>query len=334
MKKTFFLFAALLVSLTFTASAMTPIQLRINGAELPFVQSANVPESMNEQFLKGVYCGMSEDLRDASLTITHFKQTDTYTIALIQCDDDYYVVTYRPAGGIIDGALLLMKNDIALACDFMNPRGNRMSAEEPTFALDVDKVSVTRNFVTQVNADELGGPSITEVGSVTMVYNVDKTGKMTVDEGSQHSQWMVAENGSVPGNHGGKQVTESDKCRTLGPGMNIISLYTMPVSQETAQTPDRLEVLYKQFDELMVAAQGNGAMQAARCLSELENVEEGLVLRNPQLWLDWLNRHSETRCMESLQDSLDDEDFKVELRAAVKSLKDKKLRKAWAKRLR
>lgn len=38
--------------------------------------------------------------------------------------------------------------------------------------------------------------------------------------------------------------------------------------------------------------------------------------------------------MEALTESLDDEDFKIELLKEVKSLKNKKLRRAWLKRLK
>lgn len=335
MKKTYLILAMMLLSLSATLSAMTPIMLKINGVELPFIHDAVVPESMNEQFLKGVYVGTDADLKEEQITITDFKQCDKFTIAVLHVYDDYYAVTYRPAGGIIDGALLLKKDDIAMACDFLNPRGNRMTPESPTINIEENKVSVTRNFTTYVNAREKGGPIITEEGSVTLVYNVDSTGKMTVGEGSEHSKWTVKENASVPGSRGRvKESSESDNCRTLGLGMNIISLYTTPVSQENKEIPARLEILYKQFNEILTHEKNIDAQIVAKCLSELEATQEGMILRNPQLWLEWLDKNSDTKCMEILKKSIEDKDFKAGLQNAVKSLKDKKLRKAWEKRLK
>lgn len=334
MKKSFFIFAILLLSLTATVSALTPIQLRINGIDLPFIQSAVVPDSMNEQFLKGVYYGMTSDLKNKQIIITHFKQSDNYTIALLSIEGNYYVVTYKHEGGIIDGALLLKYKDIILGCDFMNTRGNRMKAESPTFSLEEDKVSVTRNFVTYVNAYDKGGRIITEVGNITSSYNVDKTGKIYISDGFQHSKLIIAENSSVPGSHGGKTETESDRCRTLGPGMNVISFYTNPVSQENQETPKRLETLFKQFDDMLANVPKREVENVEKCLAELELSQKAMILRNPKQWLSWLNKNPDSRSMKALNKSLElSQDFKSELLQQVKSLKDKKLRNAWKKRL-
>ena len=339
MKKTYFLLGLMLLSLSATLSAMTPIELKINGVSLAFVQDAVVPESMNEQFLKGVYCGSTSDLKDAQIIITRFEYADNNTnpdicTAVLKVGYDYYLATYKLKGGIIDGALLLKKDDIEFCCDFMNPGGNRMNADSPTISLEEKKVSVTRNYTTHVNALRMGGPIITEVGSFTTVYNVDNAGKISVGDGSQHSKWIVENNTSVPGKKFGRDVTESDKCRTVGPGMNIISLYTTPVSQENEETANRLEVLFKQFDEMMARAKNQEFESAAKCMVELEMAQMGMVLRNPQLWLSWLDKNPNTRSMETLNKSLEDKDFKAELLKEVKSLKDKKLRKAWEKRLK
>ena len=65
-----------------------------------------------------------------------------------------------------------------------------------------------------------------------------------------------------------------------------------------------------------------------------EMIQKGMVMRNPQLWLSWLDKNPKTKSMETLNKSLEDEVFKAELLKEVKSLKDKKLRKAWEKRLK
>lgn len=334
MKKTYFLLAMMLLSLSATMSANSPIKLRINGATLDFVQEAVVPESMNEQFLKGVYCGLMSDIKD-KIIITDFKHSDNYTIALLLVGSDYYVATYKPKGGVIDGALLLKKNDIVMACDFMNPRGNRVNAKSPSISLEEDKVSVTRIFKTYVNAYDKGGPIITEEGSVTSVYDVDKSGKIAAPNDSQHSKWIVVENTSVPGNRGGKDVIERDACRTLGPGIVVINLYKMPVSQENDETPGRLENLFKQFDGMKRDVPKKEMEQFTSCIEELEKCQKGMILRNPKLWLDWLDKNPDSSNIKVLNKSLEeDKDFKAELLKEVKSLKDKKLRKAWENRLK
>lgn len=342
MKQISILFALIMLSLSSTMSAMTPIELKINGVSLPFVKDAVVPESMNEQFLKGVYCGSASDLKDAQIIITRFEYADNNTnpdicIALLKVDYDYYLATYKLKGGIIDGALLLKKDDIELGCDFSNSRGNMMDAQSPYITLDKGTVSVKRNFITHINAYDKGGPIMREDGSVTMIYSVDKNGKISLSMGPQHSKFTVAENASVPGRstgRGGTEVTESDHCRTLGFGMNVIMFYVTPVSQENEETANRLEVLLKQFDEMMAKAKNHEFKGAAKCMVELEMIQKGMVMRNPQLWLSWLDKNPKTKSMETLNKSLEDEVFKAELLKEVKSLKDKKLRKAWEKRLK
>ena len=334
MKKTYFLLAIMLLSLSANMSANSPIKLKINGATLDFVQEAVVPESMNEQFLKGVYCGLMSDIKD-KIIITDFKHSDNYTIALRLVGSDYYVATYKPKGGVIDGALLLKMNDIVMACDFMNPRGNRVNAKSPSISLEEDKVSVTRIFKTYVNAYDKGGPIITEEGSVTSVYDVDKSGKIAAPNDSQHSKWIVVENTSVPGNRGGKDVIERDACRTLGPGIVVINLYKMPVSQENEETPGRLENLFKQFDGMKRDVPKREMEQFTSCIEELEKCQKGMILRNPKLWLDWLDKNPDSSSIKVLNKSLEeDKNFKAELLKEVKSLKDKKLRKAWENRLK
>ena len=334
MKKTLLL-SVMLLSLCASMSALSPIRVRINGENFAFIHSEKVPESMNEKFLKGVYCGTTSDFKDVEVFITQFKAFENYTSTVLEVLGDYYVVTYKPEGGIIDGALLLKKNDIEMAVDYTNPRGNRMRAKSPTIDLDLDKVSVTRNFLTQVNANEMGGPIITEDGSVTMVYAIDQTGKISAPTTTEHSTWIEAENSSVPGNRGGKTVSERNRCRTLGPGMNVISFYTQPLSKETEATARRLETLLKEFDGMQSSAKTElEVMGAVTCLVDLRSAQRGMILRNPKLWLTWLNKNPKSQSMEALTESLDDEDFKRELLKEVKSLKNKKLRRAWLKRLK
>lgn len=334
MKKTLLL-SVMLLWLCASMSAMSPIRVRINGENFDFIHREKLPATMNEKFLKGVYCGTMSDLEDEEVFITQFKTCDNYTSTVLEASGDYYVVTYKTDGGIIDGALLLKNNDIEMAVDFTNARGNRMRAKSPIIDLDLDKVSVTRNFLTQVNAHEMGGPIITEDGSVTMVYVIDNTGKISAPTTTEHSTWTEAENPSVPGNRGGKTVSERDRCRTLGPGMNVISFYTQPVSKDSEATARKLETLLKEFNAMLATAKTELEVTGvATCLAGLRSAQHGMILRAPKLWLTWLHKNPKSQSMEALNESLDDDDFKSELLKEVKSLKNKTLRKAWLKRLK
>lgn len=343
--KTIIILLMMTMTMTVAMSARSPIRLRINGVDFEvFDNHTVVPEDLNVKFLKGVYVGATDDLKDEQIFITSSKVTENYTIAILEVDKDYYVATYKHAGGIIDGAMLLCKDDILLGCDFLNPRGNRMQAESPLFSLEENKVTVERNYLTQVNALEMGGPIITEEGTVTTVYDVDYSGiiSKSKDGNTYHSKWTEKENMSVPRPRGdnpmGKvDVTESDRCKTLGPGINIINFYTNPVSKEDTKTPEQLESLKKQFNAFLESPSLSSwqVTDVASRLATLDEKQVGMILRKPQLWLDWLNKNPKSRGMVSLKESLEiDEDLKPQLLEAVKGLKDKKLRKAWQKILK
>ena len=336
MRKNCFL-AVMLMSLAVTVTAMTPVELRINGVSL--VRGGNegtlVPESMNEQFLKGVYIGTKSELADKQFFITDFEHTDNYTIAVLKTGGDYYLATYKPKGGIIDGAFLLHDGDIVMGCDYTNPGGNKMYSNSSTVMLENGKVSVTRNFTTGVNVYEKGGKHLTEDGSWTRMYDVDESGKISVSSNIFHSKWTEKENMSVPGNRGGSKVSESDKCRTLGLGMNFLSLYTEPVCQENDETPGRLEMLFNQFENMIKSVRNRDASNLLKSRSYMESRLKGLVVRNPKVWLEWLDKNPESKSVSIFNKYLEnDKDFKSELLKEVKSFKDKKLRKAWEKKLK
>lgn len=337
MYKTKIFVAMLLMSLAASMSAMTPVELRINGVSL--VHGGNetlIPESMNEQFLKGVYIGTMSELADKQFFIIDFEHADNYTVAVLRTGEDYYLATYKPKGGIIDGAFLLHDGDIVMGCDYSNTGDNKMYSNSSTVMLEDGKVSVTRNFTTGVNVHQLGGPILTEDGSWTKVYVVDESGKISVETNQFHSKWTEAENMSVPGNRGEKTVTESDKCRSLGLGMNFLSLYTEPISQENEESPDRLDKTLGQFEAMLHNPRlRNAASDISNCFSFFASRQAGLVLRNPKVWLSWIEKNPESKCLEILNNSLrTKKGFRAELLKEVKSLKDKKLRKAWEKRLK
>ena len=109
----------------------------------------------------------------------------------------------------------------------------------------------------------------------------------------------------------------------------------MPVSQENDETPGRLENLFKQFDGMKRDVPKREMEQFTSCIEELEKCQKGMILRNPKLWLDWLDKNSDSSSIKVLNKSLEeDKDFKAELLKEVKLLKDKKLRKAWENRLK
>ena len=334
MKKKFFLIAMMLLSLSAIMSAMSPIKLRINGVTLYCDgDQTKLDKSMNEQFLKGVYCGSTIDLNDEEIFITQFKQSDNYVIAVLKAYKDYCVATYKPDGGIIDGALLLKNEDILAACDFTNPNGNEMVAFSPEISLEENKISVTRQYLTYVNVHNCGVET-TERGYLTMEYDVDKSGMISKSGVKQHAVW----NEEIPGGRK-KSTVESEQCQTLGEGMEVIQFCTNPVSKENKDTPKQLETLlnkyYGMINDFNSYITNEGFLTVSTCLRQLENQLEGMIFRNPDLWLSWLDKNQKSKCMKTLKESLkDDEDLKSNLQDVVKSLMDKKLRKAWEKRLK
>ncbi|MBR5117798.1 MAG: hypothetical protein IK100_04030 [Muribaculaceae bacterium] len=337
MKKSKVLLVMLLMSLAITATAMTPVELRINGVSLVRGNDGTlVPESMNEQFLKGVYIGTMRELADNQIFITDFEHADNYTIAVLKTGGDYYLGTYKLKGGIIDGAFLLHDGDIVMGCDYSNTGDNKMYSNSSTVMLEDGKVSVTRNFTTGVNVHQPGGPVLTEDGSWTKVYVVDESGKISVETNQFYSKWTEADNMSVPGNRGEKTITESDKCRSLGLGMNFLSLYTEPVSQENEDSPEIIDKTLGQFEAMLHNPRlRNAASDISNCFSFFASRQAGLVLRNPNVWLSWLEKKPESKSMEIVNNSLrTNQSFRTELLKELKSLKDKKLRKAWERRLK
>ena len=335
-KTKFIVTMLLLVFYVVTVSAITPMWLKINGVTLDrFNDESIVPKSMNEKFLKGVFIGMTSELADKQLFVTKFTQTDKYLLAILRVDkNDYYVVTYKLKGGIIDGAFLFREGDIVMGCDYMNPGGNKMNSKSSTVSLEEGQVSVTRKFTTNVNAYQKGGPILIEDGSWTKIYAVDKSGKISVEANRFHSKWTERANMSVPGQRESKKETERDNCRSLGLGMNFLSLYTDPVNQETEESPKSFDNVLTQFQEMNKSSRSRNASDISDCYSYFVTHQKGLILRNPNVWLAWLDKNPESKSMEVLKPSLTDNDFKAELLKEVKSLKDKKLRKAWEKRLK
>ena len=323
-----------------TMSAMTPVvkYADINGERLEcgFKEDgvALVPRNLNEKFLKGVYCGSPQEMCEAGINITQWKATKDYTIALLKAmapniATTWYVVTYKPQGGIIDGALLLCEDDILIASGeiMFADRGIKMEAKSPGFSLEEHSVTVTRKFKSYVNIYDKGGPIITEDGSVTYQFDVDGNGIITRNAESPtfHSLWTEKMNMSIPGRisqnpNGDKAVTESNKCHTLGMGLMVIAHYTTPASD--VMIADKTESRLRSLDEMSLT------MHDSKMLEEINQKrkmlcswQKGMMYRNPSLWLIWLDNHQDSKCMNVVKECLGtDEYFRAWMREAARAL--------------
>lgn len=342
MNKINILLAMLLLSLTITVSAQSSVVNKINGVTLTADSEGTlVPESMNDQFLKGVYCGSPKSLKNEQIVIMDARDNEAYTLAMLDVGDDTYLVTYKPEGGVIDGVLLLCRDDIFLVDNVRYPK-NKVEARFPEITIEDNKVTVKRNFSTIIDGYDIdidaiskeGGKYTTEDGSVIITYVVDQSGKITEDGVKMQSQLLKFLYAPVPGGDGHieKMVDKSPgKCETLGPGLELLSCYAIPIKNEN---PNKLESIFV----MNRTDFGNNLFSRAVALGGLTSPNEWLqrlIYRNPQLWLSWLNDNQESLCMESVMQTLDsDNEFKQWLQGEVKSLKDKKLRKAWQQKLK
>ena len=67
-------------------------------------------------------------------------------------------------------------------------------------------------------------------------------------------------------------------------------------------------------------------------LMMLKNWQKRLMYRNSEPWLDWLNNNQNSNCMKVLKENLAEDDaFNGWFREELKTLSNKKLKKAWEK---
>lgn len=321
----------LLMSMAVAMGARTPVELRINGVSIVCNSSNTViPERMNESFLKGVYCGSINELEGKQVFISDVRYTDNYSIALLRVDGYFYSVTYKHEGGIIDGVLLLRKGDILIAKDDPDHPQIHMREKEPAITVEKNAVTVTRNFVSVVDTGR-GGPSITEEGCITTKYAVDQLGKFSRDKDSSHSKWTERENMSIPGRkfdnpNGREKVSESNNCRTISNGWNVIKFFTSPASDESVI--GHLEAILN--SSWCNASKKND--KVSQRLDELWQWQKGMIYRNPGLWLSWFTNYYDSRALALFKDKLNsDESFANWLKTQVKNHRYKKERKAWEK---
>ncbi|MBR5638921.1 MAG: hypothetical protein IKW83_04065 [Muribaculaceae bacterium] len=345
MTKTRLFVALLMMTAVMMANAKPALTLvNINGVELECrvlkgkIVLAIVPQEHNSDFLKGVFCGDSDELTKANVNITDWEDTPNYTAAIVtvdlkDADTQYYLVTYKPKGGIIDGALMLRKNDISITENTIEKV--RMTPKEHEITLEKNVVTVSRNFESIVDTGN-GGPRVSEEGKVTMRFDIDKSGRITrpADGVTQQSTWVVKPNMSIPGNrHDNIEVTESDNCRTIGMGLNVIKFYTQPASDE--KIPEALEEILTLYYSYLMADEMLVKNEARKCVLALKDWQKRLIYRNPQPWLTWLSNNCNGKSMELLKKNLDsDEDFNSWFRNEVKNQGNKKLKKAWEKLLK
>lgn len=340
-----FLFAVFMMLTTVVANAV-PAEPRvtINGVELKCavlkgrVAAAFVPAEHNTTFLKGVFCGDAYEMTKADVNVAEWEDTPNYTAAIVSvrlkdADGQYYLITYKPKGGIIDGALLLCENDIRFAENLIENMNLKPGKHE--FALEKNAATVTRNFETIFNTGR-GGPLITEEGSVTMRFDIDQSGNISrPDDGvTEKSLLIIKPNMSVPGQrHDNIETRNSDNCKSLGMGWNVIMFYTHPASDKNLAEylNTKLEPVCNMAKEDDMSTRHEGEKD----LLMFKNWQKRLMYRNTEPWLDWLSNNQNSNCMNVLKKNLaEDEAFNGWFRNEVKTLGNKKLKKAWDKLLK
>lgn len=343
MNKTRLFIAVLMVAMVSIANAKPGLTfVKINGVNLECSDknctSAYVPEEHNATFLKGVYCGNIFELTDANVHVTEWKESKNYTVALLvarvpDVNTYYYLVTYKPNGGIIDGALVLCKDDIKITENTIER--TRMSPRDHEFTLEENSATVTRNFESFVETGN-GGPRISEEGKISMRYDIDKSGNITrPDDGiTKHSIWTVEPNRSIPGaRHDNIEVRESNECRTIGMGWNVILFYTQPASYE--KISELFEGKLALFNNYFNADDRAVKNEASKCLYSLKDWQKRLMYRNSDPWLIWLNNNQKSNSLELLKQNLaDDEVFNDWFKKEVKMLGNNKLKQSWNKILK
>lgn len=340
-----FLFAVFMMLTTVVANAV-PAEPRvtINGVELKCavlkgrVAAAFVPAEHNTTFLKGVFCGDADEMTKAYVYLEEWKDAPNYTVAILSvgvkdADNQYYLVTYKPKGGIIDGALLLCENDIRFAENLIENMSLKPGKHE--FALEKDSVTVTRNFETIINTGR-GGPLITEEGSVTMRFDIDKSGIISrSDDGvTEKSLLTIKPNMSVPGQrHDNIETRNSDNCQTLGMGLNVIMFYTQPASYKNIA--EYLSTKLTPVCNMATADDMSTKHEGEKDLMMLKNWQKRLMYRNSAPWLAWLNKNQKSNCMKVLKENLaEDEAFNDWLKKEVKKIGNSNLKQAWNKLLK
>lgn len=342
MKMKRLMLALLLMVMTMAVSAATSEtkSIEINGESLGWDENgALIPPKMNEKFIKDVFWGSNTELKDAEIIITEVKDYQNYTVALLVVDDKYtYVVTYKPKGGIIDGALLLCKEyfnncgmmekkeDIIFAANALYDRGTMMFDRPSELSLKDNIITVTRNYTSFVNYFELGGKEVKELGSVTFIYHVDQSGRITRTGPTYHSKWTTAPNTSLPHDKRFPRETtetEYDRCQTLSAGWDVISCYTTPASEKIET--GGMEAAFNYYIEA-------GASQISEIIESNSIIwanaiiwQERLIYRDPQSWLLWMAENPESESANAF--ALSGADFKKWVKKEIKSIKDKNNRK-------
>lgn len=345
MKKTSFLFALFMMLITVMANAR-PAQtfVTINGVELECmvlkgkVAAALVPQEHNTTFLKGVLCGDSYEMLKAEVYVAEWEETPNYTAAILSvslkdADNQYYLVTYKPKGGIIDGALLLCKDDIRFAENLMEKMS--LKPGEHVFALEKNAATVTRNFESLVDAGR-GGVVVTEEGSVTMRFDIDKSGKISRPDDcvTEESLLIVKPDMSDPAKrHDNIETTNSDKCLSLGMGWNVIMFYTQPASNE--KIAEYLNTKLIPIFDIVKSDDMSTRHEGEKDLQMLKDWQKRLIYRNSNPWLVWLNKNQKSNCMKVLKENLaEDMEFNRWFKKEVKMLGNSNLKHSWNKLLK
>ncbi len=354
--KTFFRTLLVAICLTWagSATAYKPAVHKINGMEMAFnYQGEILFDGSTGRSIEPMLAGVAlnepaEPLSKRSGKITALKRSDNWHAVIIQLDYPYsrsaqrpsetYVVVYRNEGGIIDGTLAFVEDDIIYApappyytgeLQF-KPRESKVEFTDAGF-------NVTRNY--EGFMGPRGGTQIDEKASVTYEYAIDENGKIDRTNARAHSVVTRSPNASVPGRTPDQltpTTTESDNPQFLGMGTMVIDMISRPISD--TKEPERLNAFIT--DQMAAFIPANGKARKPqfderiyeRTMSLISMWQKRFIYRNPDLWLTWLYNNQESNAMKAMAASFDnDEAFADFVTEQAKNIKDKKAKKWWVK---
>lgn len=352
--KTSFRILLLVACLAWTTNAWAykPAIYKINGMEMAFNLDGEIffngSNGRNiEPMLAGVALNTAaEPLKERSGKITALKQAKNWHAVIIQLDYQYsrtsqrpsetYVVVYQNKGGIIDGTLAFVEDDIAYAPAppyytgelFFHPLGANVEFSDAGF-------NVTRNY--EGSLSPRGGTQTHEKASVTYEYVIDENGKISRTGSKCHSVVSRSPNASVPGRSPEElkpTTTESNNTLFLGMGAMALDLITRPISD--TELPERFNSLIDNRMASFIPEDGTARKPQfderiyERTMSLMSLWQKRFIYRNPDQWLTWLYNNQESNAMKAMAASFDsDEEFEAFVTKQAKNIKDKKARKWW-----
>ena len=317
----------------------------INGLIFEYVYGAQtkpriyLQPSQLSAFLTDVACASPEEIASAEVELKQWVGNTKFTTVLmfvdyknIDRDDEYYVATYKKAGGVIDAVLLGVTYDMRKIASgrYLFPQfGYYHIADKGlgNLKLEDNSVKVARRFITNYGVDKENFTDIEE-GDIAATYSVDAGGKISVTVVKKSQRCKKHELDETTGR---TKVTKHEDFISLGLGMAVIEAYFRPSSY--ALTPAE----YQKIEAELKALEANQDIKASddayqdllKMKDVIEKWQRNLIYQNPQKWLNWYYKNK-TAPLDMLKRNIAaDVNFAKFMSAEVDKIKVKAQRKWW-----